>query len=132
MLIIYNSDYKYVTHYRRYSLYHDRTKAHSTASLQATARDFAEQKCVGYRTMADDFPGVIADIVAYRGDVGAGVPQEELGPRQDTKNNQYRIGFGYIAREVAGGRSVEDVLAHPPLRPEDMLPGDGLRVFPRP
>ena len=89
--------------------------------MQATARAFAEKKCEKYRTMADVFPSKVADIVAYRDAVGEGVPREELGPRTDTKENQYRIGYGYIAGEVARGRSVEDILAHPPQHPEDML-----------
>ena len=89
--------------------------------MQAAGRAFAENKCAKYATMADEFPGKIVDIVAYRDAVEAGTPAEELGPRTDTKENQYRIGYGYIAGEVARGRSVEDILAHPPQHPEDML-----------
>jgi len=93
--------------------------------MQTAGLAFAGKKCAKYHDMVDRYPGMVDDIIAYRTAVGNGVPPEELGPRTDTKDNQYRIGYGFIAREVAGGKGLEDILAHPPLRPEDMLPGDG-------
>jgi len=64
--------------------------------MEAAGLAFAEQKCAEYHEMAERFPGMVDDIIAYRTAVGNGVPKEELGPRTDTKVNQYRIGFGYI------------------------------------